>query len=164
MLNHLRRFTLCARRPILNRHWRAARLHRLQCNAFPVSICLTQDFPRSNTVPAPCTHRPVRHRASTKDRTDFQIKSPDPPPETMLQLCMVIQEVWDYIPQMQIRAWGTWFVTTIIDLALLSGLLHRAKCHNKLLLSNGFATSHLFNPYETISLGSFYNYRISRWN
>ena len=71
--------------------------------------------------------------------------------------------------EMQNSAWGTGFVTTIIDLAALNSRLHRAKWHNKLLFSKWrFMTNCWFNPsampFWTISLGSFHNYKISRWN
>ena len=76
----------------------------LRYNAFPFSICLTQDFRRSNAVhtlawPAytpPCTP------SSNGDLTDCQSGSPDPFPDTMVQLCLVAQEVWDNIPQARI--------------------------------------------------------------
>ena len=87
-------------------------------------------------------------------------------------LCLVILEVLDDNPQtrnthlspfMSLRCrvvhQGTRFVTTNIDHAALNGLLHRTKCDNKLLFSNGwFMTSCCFNPYQTISLGSFYDH------
>ena len=48
------------------------------------------------------THRLVPHRSSARDLTDCQIRSRDPPPETMVQLSLVIQEVWDDIPKARI--------------------------------------------------------------
>ena len=54
MHNHIRRFTLRARRPyrgpILNRQWRACCDTSLGHGVFPFSICITEDFPRSNAV------------------------------------------------------------------------------------------------------------------
>ena len=47
-------------------------------------------------------HRPVRHQASARDLTDYQIRSRDPPPETMVQLCLAVQEVRDNIPRARI--------------------------------------------------------------
>ena len=52
--------------------------------------------------PGQRTHRPVPHRASAKDLTDCQIRSRNPPPETMGQLCLVMHEVWDDISQARI--------------------------------------------------------------
>ena len=56
------------------------------------------------TIHCPCqrTHRPVPHRSSARDLTGCQIRSYDPPPETMAQLCLVIKGVWDYMPQARI--------------------------------------------------------------
>ena len=42
-------------------------------------------------------HLPVPHRASARDRTDCHIRLRDPLPKTMVQLFLVIQEVWDDI-------------------------------------------------------------------
>ena len=129
--------------------------------------------------PSQRPRRPVPHRASARDLIDddCQIRSRDPPPETMVQLCLVIMGVCDDIPRARIHLSpfmsrrcrlvhrDTQFVTTIIDLTALNGLLHRTKCHDKLLFSNGwFTTSCWFDLYQTISLGSFYNHSISRWN
>ena len=128
--------------------------------------------------PSQRTHRPVPHRASARDLTDCRIRSRDAHPETMVQLCLVMLDVWGDIPQARITHLspfmsgrcrvvhrGTPFDTAILDLAALYGLLHRANCHNKLLFRNGwFTMSCWFNPYQTISLGSFYNYQISLWN
>ena len=87
--------------------------------AFPFSICPTHDFPRSNAVhilPWPAYSPSGPHQASERDLTACHIKSRDPPPETMVQLCLVIQKVWDDIPQarithlnpfMQSSAWVT---------------------------------------------------------
>ena len=114
--------------------------------AFPLPIFLTQDFSRTNVV------HTLSRRAYSRD----------PPPEIMMQLCLVIQEVWDDILQARITHLSpvmtrrcrvlhrsTRLVTTIIDLAALNSLLHRAKCHNEPLLSNdGFTTSCRFNPYQ----------------
>ena len=64
-----------------------------------------------------------------------------------------------HAPKMPSSAWGTRFVTTIIDLDALNGLLHRGKCHNKLLLSKWwFPIDCRFNPYQTMPLNSFRNY------
>ena len=119
---------------------------------------------QSMQCPGQRTHHPIPHRASAMDLTDCQIKSRDPPPETIVQLCLVIQEVWVDIlyarithlgPFMSRRCRvvhrGTRFVTTIIDIAARNGLLHRAKCHNKLSFSNGwFITSWWYNPYQIV--------------
>ena len=98
--------------------------------------------------PSQRTHRPVPHRASARDLTDCRIRSRDAHPETMVQLCLVMLDVWGDIPQARITHLspfmsgrcrvvhrGTPFDTAILDLAALYGLLHRANCHNKLLFN-----------------------------
>ena len=73
--------------------------------AFSFSFCPTHDFPRSNAVhilPWPAYSPSGPHQASERDLTGCHIKSRDPPPETMVQLCLVIQKVWDDIPQARI--------------------------------------------------------------
>ena len=77
---------------------------------------------------------------SARYLTDREIRSRDPHPQSGIQFCLVIQ-VKDDIPQaritdpirareMQSSDWGTWFVTTVIDIAVLNGQLHRTMCHN----------------------------------
>ena len=61
------------------------------------------------------------------------------------------------VTDMTSSARGKRFVTTIIDLAALNGLTHRAKCHNKLLFSSGwFTTSCWFILYQKCLLFSIY--------
>ena len=55
--------------------------------------------------PGQRTRRPAPHR-SANDLTDCQIRSLNPPPETMVQLCLVIHEVWDDISQARITHLG----------------------------------------------------------
>ena len=45
------------------------------------------------------THCPVPHRTSARDLTDYQTRSSVAPPEITVQLCLIIQEVWDDIPR-----------------------------------------------------------------
>ena len=45
------------------------------------------------------THRLVPHLASAKDLIDCRIRSRGTPTETIMQLCLVIQAVWNSIPQ-----------------------------------------------------------------
>ena len=74
-------------------------------NSFHFSICLTQDFPISNAVhtpPGQHTHRSVPHPAPARDLTDRQIRLRGPPPQTPVQLCLVIQDVWYDIPHARI--------------------------------------------------------------
>ena len=75
-------------------------------NAFSFSIRLTKDFARSNAVHTTALTSVLTalygHRASARDLTECQIRSRDPPPQNMVQLCLVIQEVWDDIPQARI--------------------------------------------------------------
>ena len=112
--NHLKRITRHAGRPnrgpILNRQWRAARLHwvRLQCLFFlnlphtglPWIKC--NPYTALASVLTVLYH--VEHRRGTC--TDCQIRPRDPPPDPMVQLCPVIQEVWDAIPQARITHLG----------------------------------------------------------
>ena len=60
------------------------------------------DQMQSIHCPGQCTHRPVPHQALAKDLTDCHTRSRDPPQETTVQLCLVIQEVWDDIQQARI--------------------------------------------------------------
>ena len=58
------------------------------------------DHMQSIHCPGQYTHHRVLHQVSQRDLTDCQTRSCDPPLETILQLCPVIQEeVWDDIPQ-----------------------------------------------------------------
>ena len=74
------------------------------------------------------------------------------PPQTVVQLCLVIQELWSDIPHaiithlipfmpqyMQGSAWSTWFVTTIIDLAALNSLLHRVNTTIQCCFANDYS-------------------------
>ena len=54
---------------------------------------------QSAHCPSQHNPRPVPHRASARYPTDRQIRSRDPPPQIMVQLCLVIQKVWEDIPQ-----------------------------------------------------------------
>ena len=106
MRNLLRRLTLCAPRPyrgpVLNSQRRAARVHWLWNNAFSFSICLTQDVRRTNaihTLPWPAYLTSCTPSSIVEGRHWLPHKVTWPtPPETMMQLCLVIQEVWDDFP------------------------------------------------------------------
>ena len=105
--NHLRRLTLCAPRPyrgpVLNSQRRAARVHWLWNNAFSFSICLTQDVRRTNaihTLPWPAYLTSCTPSSIVEGRHWLPHKVTWPtPPETMMQLCLVIQEFWDDFPR-----------------------------------------------------------------
>ena len=179
MCYHLRRLTLHVqqsyRGPILNRQWRAAGLHWERHNPFSSSTCFMQDFRRWNavhTLPWPA-YSPSCTPSSIRDGPHWL-------PDTVTWPTSINHGA--FIPgnpgglgwhltgknyssepihatEMPSSAWGTRFVTTIIDLAALNGLLHRAKCHNKLLFSKWwFMTDCWFNPYQTISSDSFHKY------
>ena len=60
------------------------------------------DQMQSIYCPGQRTHHPVSHRASARDLTDYQIRSSDQHQETMEQLSLITQEIWDDIPQARI--------------------------------------------------------------
>ena len=81
----------------------------------------------------------IMNQALAQDLTDRQIRSHDLPPQTVVQLCLVIQEVWDDIPQARItqsNACDTRFFTTVIGLAALNGLSHKANATIHFCLAN----------------------------
>ena len=89
--------------------------------------------------PGQRTHRPVPHRASARDLIYCHIRLHNTPPETMVQLCLVIQGF-------ELLIWAH----------SCHGLLHRAKCRNKFLCGEWcFRTNCCFNPYQTILGGKF---------
>ena len=73
--------------------------------------------------PGQRTQRLVPYRASARHFTDCQIRSCDPPPATMVQLCLVIQEVWDDIPQARITHLSAFMSRTCRVLPEAHGLL-----------------------------------------
>ena len=174
MRNHLRQSTLRARRPyrgpILNRQRRAARLHLVTVQRLSLAqsaSCRTSvNQVQSIHCPGQRTHRPVSYRASARDLINCQIKSGSPSPETMVQLCLVIQEVWDGIPHARIPHLSPFMPRrcrvvheahvsspNMIDLAALNSLLHRTKCPNTPLFTNDGSPEIdcWFNPYQIIS-------------
>ena len=119
-----------------------------QYNAFPLSVCFTQVVVRSNavhTLPWPAYAHPSCAPLSTgQDLTDHQVRKVTWP--TSINHGAVIPGNlrglgWhlkgkDYpdpwLPSdptlptdMQSCAWGTKFVTSVVDFAALNGLLHR---------------------------------------
>ena len=76
----------------------------LPYNAFPFPICLTKDFPSSyavNILPWP-VYSPSCSPSSIGEGPHWLPVSRDPPPETIAQLCLVIRDIWDEIPQAKI--------------------------------------------------------------
>ena len=57
------------------------------------------DQMQSIHCPGQQTHRPVPHWASVRDLIDWQGGSRDPPPQTVVQICLVIQWSWNDIMQ-----------------------------------------------------------------
>ena len=98
MRNHPRWFTFTLgekrpyRGPILNRQWCAARFHwvTVQRISFSALHRTALDQMHSKHCPGQRTQRPVPHRAWARDLIHCQIRSRDPTPETMVQLCLVI--------------------------------------------------------------------------
>ena len=125
--------------------------HRLtfqQDNAHPHAARLTQEFLRANAV-----HKltwpvyspklsPVEH---LWDLIIRHIRSRDPPPQTVPQLHLSIQEMWDDNLRQGSHIWSLpchgdaeqcmrhEVVTPVIDLNAFKGPLHRGHWHNKLL-------------------------------
>ena len=60
------------------------------------------DQMQSIQCPSQHTRRHVPHPASARDLTDHQMRSRDPRPQTVVQLYLVIQDVWDDITQARI--------------------------------------------------------------
>ena len=95
------------------------------------------------------THRPVPHRALARDLRDA-------PPQTVVQLYLVIQEIWDDTLQARIihlipfvpRRCRVVHEAHVMSLSLLTSVVQQdiAKCHNKLSLSNSFTTDLLIQP------------------
>ena len=76
-----------------------------QDNARPHSARLTQDFLRANGVqilPWPAYSPDLSPIEHLWDLIDRRIRSRDPPPQTLPQLRLAIQEAWDDIPHAQI--------------------------------------------------------------
>ena len=111
MRNHLKRFTLRAR---IDDRIKAATwlvngvLHGStgwRYNTYPFSACwhsTSLDQMQSIHCPSQHNHRFVPHVASARYLTDCQIMSRQLLPQTAIQLCLVIPEVWDNIPQARI--------------------------------------------------------------
>ena len=147
----------------------------LQHNDFPFSICLTQDFPRSNAVHT----RPWPSYSSSFNPssigeglhwlpgnvtwpTSIMPCNPEgfwrhPTGKTYLSQPIHAREL-------QSSAWGTRFVTTIINQAARHVLLHRVKCHNKFCLANDDPRQFDDWTHTKQFLNSFHNYQISRWS
>ena len=151
---------------------------RLQYNAFPSSICLTQDFHRPNAVHA--LPWPAYSPSSTPSRIDEgphwltdKVTWPTTRNHGTIMPGNSGSMGWhttgknysfEPIHAMETKrsTWDTWFVTTIIDLAALNSLLHRAKCHNKLLFDKWWLkTNSWFKPSNFF--GNFHNPLISCW-
>ena len=138
-------------------------------NTFAFSSCLTQHFPRSNSVrtlpwpPHLPSCAPWSIGAGSSDMVTWTnsanhgVVMPGNPE------CLGWHSTGKnystdpiHATEMQSSAWGTWFVTIAIDLTALNGRLHRAKCHNKLLFSKWwFTTDCWFNPHQTDFFGQF---------
>ena len=124
----------------------------LRYNTFPFSICLTQDFPRSNAVhtlpwPAYSASGTLSSIGEALHWLPDKVMWPTssnhgavmpgnpgglgwyPTGKNYSSECI-------HVKDMQSTARGTWFVAIIIDLAALNGPQHRVKIHNKLLASN----------------------------
>ena len=115
-------------------------------NAFPFSNCLTQDFPGSNavhTLPWPaylpsCTPPSIGegpHWLPDTVTWPTPTKHVDEIPQA--RIAHLIPSI--HATEMLSSAWGTRSATTIIDLAALNGLLHRANAAINFCLENDYS-------------------------